>query len=79
MAEKNHDKVYATLVRGRVYHLKEQRFERNVPQEVTPEVKEHLEEHAYDLVTVEGRSEERQKFVFSNTPEPPRAPRRRQR
>ena len=45
-------KILATLVRGNRYFLGDDLFEKGVPQEVTPERRAHLEEHAVNLVTM---------------------------
>jgi hypothetical protein len=62
--------LYCTLVRGRVYYLGDREFMNGVEQEITEEVREWLEEHAIDLVSVEDEYEhqERQKFVFREGP-----------
>ena len=57
----------ATLIRGRVYMLPEQTFERDVPQKVDHTTKLWLEEHAVDMVSVEneGEHQARPKFRFA--------------
>lgn len=62
--------MYATLVRGRVYYLKNREFLNGVSELVTPEEHAWLEENAFDLVSVEGEGEHqvRPKFKFSGSP-----------
>lgn len=65
----------ATLTKGETYYLRDRRFERGVPEPVTADEKEWLEEHATDVATLtdsDGGKEAviRQKFTFAEmTPE----------
>lgn len=70
MSTESTDVIYAKLVRGRVYFLGAKEFEWDVEQEVTPEEREWLEEHAVDQVTLESEGEHqlRAKFEFSVRP-----------
>lgn len=68
--------ILARLVRGQVYFLGNKEFRNGVAVEVTKAERNHLEEHAVDLVTVtqgdEAEPEERPKFDFEEvdiTPE----------
>lgn len=73
-------KMYnATLVRGKTYYLKNQEFKRNEPQKVDEATKLYLAEHAFDMVSVEGKPEPRYKFKFDEIApaEPARQRRRR--
>lgn len=75
-------KIYATLIRGRVFFFKNQEFLNGVAQEISASDKEWLEEHAVDLVSVEDENEHqvRQKFTFSGAaPDRPPAKRSRSR
>lgn len=42
----------ATLVRGNTYYLGNQRFDKGKPVNVTTAQKEHLDEHAVDVLTL---------------------------
>jgi hypothetical protein len=59
-------KIYATLMRGRAYYLRDKEFLAGVAVEVTEEQKAWLETSAVDFVSVEGESDyqERPKFKF---------------
>lgn len=62
-------KYSATLMRGKTYTYKGEVFEGGKPKVIDEKTKEHLEEHAFDIITVEGRSEPRAKFKFSTVNE----------
>lgn len=64
--------TYATLVRGRIYFLKDKEFLNGVAVAVTAEERQWLEDNAIDLVSVEGEAEyqERSKFSFSASAAP---------
>ena len=72
--------IKAKLVRGEVYYLRDERFEKGMEKTISAEDKAHLEEHAVDSVTVgsgeDATSETRQKFVFTEVSDEAEAPRR---
>ena len=70
MSTEDTNAIYATLVRGRVYYLRDRLFEHEVELEVTAEDRAWLEDNAYDEVTVEGEGEHqrREKFKFEVRP-----------
>ena len=60
----------ATLKKGETYFLRDRRFDRDVPEPVTQDEKDWLEEHAIDVATLtdsDGGKEAvvRQKFQFA--------------
>ena len=52
------DRYLATLVRGEVHYLREIRFDHGVPTVVEEYHRDHLLEHAFDVVPTPGWSEE---------------------
>lgn len=62
--------IYATLIRGRVYYLRDKEFMNGEEHEVSAEDRDWLENSAFDEVTVEGEGEHqrREKFKFEVRP-----------
>lgn len=54
----------ATLVRGNLYMYLGVKYEAGEAVPIDAETKAHLEQHAVDNVTVEGKAEPRAKFTF---------------
>ena len=70
-------KIFARLVRGRIYILGDKTFEAMQSVEVTAEEQAHLEDCAVDFIDIKDSdlpngfgSEPRQKFEFASTPFP---------
>ena len=76
MSTEENSALFAKLVRGRVYFLRDKEFEYDEWKEISEEDRDWLEVHAVDQVTVEdeGETQARQKFVFEVRPRGESAP-----